>query len=510
MENGGAFLVPLRPKRDVAQRKQWLVSAFGVTLLVVAGIAFSRARGTSRPAHAAAGASIIVLPFTNVGGDSTQDYFADGMTDELIGALTKLQGLRVVSRTVSFSYKGKPLEPARVARDADVGYALSGSVRRVANRLRVTVEVTRADSTVPWSNTFDRTQQDVFTVQEDIAHATASALGQTLIAGLDAHFARRGTGNAEAYDKYLKGRFFWSARSEDGIRRAIDNYNQALAIDPSYTRALSGLADAYAVGAWYSYFSPADGYGNAKKFALRALTLDSTLAEPYASLGYVAQYYDWDFSRADTLYRHAIALDSTYATAHQWYGNLLITRGEPARAVAEFEAAARLDPLNRISVGAVCWGQYMARRYADASAQCQRALELDPTLWAAHMWAGQAREMTKDEAGAMSALNAALELSHGAAAPLAARAHALATFGHAKNARLAVAALEQTPRSYVPSYEIAAIYAALGDADRAIALLERAFRERSHSVVFLRVDPALDRVAKDPRLAKLADQIRLP
>ena len=152
----------------------------------------------------------------------------------------------------------------------------------------------------------------------------------------------------------------------------------------------------------------------------------------------------------------------------------------------------------------------MARRYADASAQCQRALELDPTLWAAHMWAGQAREMTKDEAGAMSALNAALELSHGAAAPLAARAHALATFGHAKNARLAVAALEQTPRSYVPSYEIAAIYAALGDADRAIALLERAFRERSHSVVFLRVDPALDRVAKDPRLAKLADQIRLP
>jgi TolB-like protein len=482
-----------------------VVAIAALVTLVVAGLLFQKSRA-SRDTTAPA---VVVLPFTNIGADTARQYLSDGITEELIAGLARVNGLRVVARSVAFRYRGAEGDPRRVARELNASNVLSGSVRVSGRGLHVVAELTRADGSAAWSKTFDTDSTGVTGIEAQVIEATTQHMRVDLGEPARSALARRAQQNPEAHDLYLRGRFFWTQRSEEGLRRAIDLYRESIDREPGNTYALSGLADAYAVSAWYSYLSPDDGYGRAKQIAAQALAIDSTLAEPNASLGYVALYYDWDWKNAQRLFQRSIALDSTYATAHQWYGNYHIARGELPEAVAEFRAAEQLDPANRISTAAVCWGLLFSHRAREALAQCQRGLDLDSTLAVAHLWRGQSLELLADTAAAITELETAVRFGHRSAVTVAGLAHAQARFGHAPAARTLLSELESATGRYRPSYEIATVYAALGERDQAIRFLERAIAERAHSLVLMAVDPALDPMRDDPRLTAIIRRVGL-
>ena len=458
----------------------------------------------ARSANANAIRSLAVLPFDPVGGDSTDAYLAQGIADELKVTLGKLPGMHIAPRISGAVIRERGLTAQDIARTLDVRGVLTGTVRRAGDRLRVTAELTDTrDGRVVWTDQFDESRADIFAVEDRITRAIVSALRLQLGGDTVGVVTARRTTDGEAHDLYLRGRYFWSLRSEAGIKRAIEYFGQAVQREPEYVAAISGMADAYAVSAWYSYVPPAEGYGRAKELARQAIRLDSLLAEPHASLGYVALYYDWDWPEAERQFRRAIQLDSTYPTAHQWYGNYLVAMNRPAEAIGALRHSERADPLNRVAVGAVCWGQYMLRQYALAVAQCNKALELDSTFAVARLWSGQASAMLGDTAAAFHNLDAAVRLSGRSGVSVAALAYAHARAGRPAMARTLLTELMSPGRRYVPTYEIALVHAALGDSRAAFEWLDRAFRERSHYIALLRVDPALDPLRNDTRFDSL-------
>jgi serine/threonine-protein kinase len=490
-----------------AMRRPWrpyaLIAAGCVAIIAVVAV-IARARATGAPDGDAL-RSIAVLPFENIGGDSTDAYLAHGLTDELAVTLGKVPEVRVAPRVSARVLHGRGLTTSDIAKTLDVQGVLSGTVRRGGDRLRVTAELVNASSGQRvWSDQFEESRGDVFAVQDRITRAIVGALQLRLAGGeIPVVGTTRGTTDPEAYDLYLRGRYFWSLRSEDGIRRAIDYFQRASGRDSNYVLALSGLADAYAVSAFYSYLPPAEGYGRARQFAERAMRVDSTRAEPHASLGYVALYYDWNWPLAERELRRAVTLDSSYATANQWYGNYHVAMNHPAEAIKLLQRAQRADPLNRIGVGAVCWGLYMLRRYQEAVAQCGRAIEIDSSFALARLWSGESSAMLGDTARAFRELEAAARLSERSGVFVAALARANAAAGRPDRARALLAELTPSRLRYVPSYEVALVHAALGDRTRAFEWLERAYAERSHSIALLRVDPALDPLRGDARFDAL-------
>ncbi|MDB4893059.1 MAG: Serine/threonine-protein kinase PknB [Gemmatimonadetes bacterium] len=472
-----------------------------IVAVLIGGVAWA---AYARYASANAIRSLAVLPFETVGGDSTDAYLAQGIADELKVTLGKLHGVHVAPRISGAVIRARGLTTRDIARTLDVQGVLSGTVRRAGDRLRVTAELTDArDGSVVWTDEFEENRTDIFAVEDRITRAIVSALRLRLGGDAAGIISTRRTADAEAHDLYLRGRYFWSLRSEAGIKRAIEYFQQAVARDPEYVAAISGMADAYAVSAWYSYVPPAEGYGRAKELARQAIRLDSLLTEPHASLGYVALYYDWDWPEANRQFRRAIQLDSTYPTAHQWYGNYLVAMNQPTEAVAALRHSERLDPLNRVAVGAVCWGQYMLREYQPAVTQCNKALDLDSTFAVAKLWRGQSSTMLGDTVAALRDLDAAVRLSGRSGVSVAALAYAQARAGRAAAARALLTELTSPGLRYAPSYEIALVYAALGDSKTAFDWLDRAFRERAHSIALLRVDPALDPLRSDPRFDAL-------
>ena len=507
---GSADQPGVRARQRISMRWEAVAIVAGIVVLVASGIAMNRSR-RARTVDTDAIHSLAVLPFENIGGDSSEAYLAHGITNELAVTLGRLPDIRVAPGVSARVLQSRGLTVVDLARSLSVQGVLTGTVRRGGDRLRVTAELVdgRSGDRV-WSDQFEAGSANVFEVEDQITRAIVAALRPRLFAAGNAPqvTAHRGTADPEAYDLYMRGRYFWSLRSEDGMHRAIDYFSRASGRDSDYVLAISGLADAYAVSAWYSYVNPRDGYGRAKDLARRALRLDSTRAEPHASLGYVALYYDWDRAEAERQFKRAIELDSTYATAYQWYGNYLVVQNRADEAIASLRRAQRADPLNRVSVGAVCWGMAMMRRYHEAVAQCGQAIELDSTFAVARLWKGQALEMLGDSS-AVRELETAVRLSGRSAVFVAALAHAYARAGQQPRARALLAELTSPRQRYVPSYEIAQVYAALGSSPDAFTWLERAYTERSHSIAFLRVDAALDPIRSDPRFTALlarADQ----
>jgi len=315
--------------------------------------------------------------------------------------------------------------------------------------------------------------------------------------------------DATAYDLYLKGRYAWYRRREAGLRAAAHSFEQALAIAPDYARAHAGLADAYAVLGFYDYLPPTEAFPNAEAAARRAIALDATLAGPHATLGYVQLYHHWNLARGEEEFRRAIALEPNYSTAHQWYGNLLTAAGRFPEAEREMRRAQEIDPLSLIANAALGWVLYHAGDYAGAVAQCDRTLELDPDYALAHLWRGWALQELDSLPAAVVAHRRALAASDGTGLYVASLARSLALAGQRAGAESLLGQLRARGEAgrYVPSYEVARVYVALGDRRRAFAWLDRARAERSHSMVFLRVDPQLARLRDDPRFARLAAHV---
>lgn len=353
--------------------------------------------------------SVAVLPLTNVGGDAKDEYFSDGMTDELAIALSKLPGLRVASRTSAYAFKGKrDIDVGEIGRKLHVQAILEGAVRRSGDRLRVGAQLTKvSDGLAIWSDTYERSTSDIFAVQDDIARAIAGALKLKLGGKAAELSSSRGTANLEAYDSYLRGRYFWNRRGAANLRKALEYFEKAIGEDPGFARAYAGLAITYAILPEYTDALPADGRQRTRTAATRALALDSTLAEAQTALG-LASVHAWDFRAGESEYKKAIALDPEYPTAHQWYGELLYHTGRIDSSLVEIRRAVALDPLAPIPPIALGYALTLAGRYDEAVAQFSKTDELAPGLGLtrqvfadAHLQMGLPGKAIEDLEGAM-------------------------------------------------------------------------------------------------------------
>lgn len=456
--------------------------------------------------------TIAVLPFENLDSDEESLFFADGVTEDVLTSLSRIRDLRVTAPASVMPYRTSDRSEARIAEELGVRYLLRGSVRRADDDVRITARLvdTRTNASI-WGEAYDRRMEDVFAVQSDIARRVADALEAELTPRVAAEIDRRPTDDLIAYNLYLRGRYFWHRRTEEALRQSAELFEQAVERDPNYARAWAGLADAYAVLAFYDYLPPGEAYPNAKSAARHALAIDETLAEAHASLGYITLYHDWDATRAETEFRRAIELNPSYSVGHQWYANLLVATGRFEEADREMSRAREVNPLSVIANLALGWVYYYAGRNEDAVRQCDRALEMDPELDLAYLWRGLALEELGRADDARASLERAVELSGGSGITVAALAHAHAGAGEPERARRLLRGLVDATAEgrYQPSFEIAKAHVALGEPDEAIRWLERAFHERSHSMVFLDVDPQLAPLRGDPDFRRLVERVGL-
>ena len=456
------------------------------------------------------GKSIAVLPFDNLSRDPDNAYFAEGVQDEILTRLAKVADLKVISRTSTQKYKSAPDNLRDIAKQLGVSNILEGSVQRAADQVRVTVQLINATNDAHlWAETYDRKLTDIFTVESEIAKTIADTLRAKLTGSEERMMSKKPTANPEAYEFYLKGRFFWNKRTGVDLRKAIDYFNQAVAKDPSYALAYAGLADAYVLLSGFGAASPKDSLPQAKAAAEKALELDSTLGEAHASLAQALLAYDFDFAGANREFQHAIELNPNYATAHHWYGeSVLAPLSQFEDAIAQLKRALQLDPLSMIinaDVGTVLTN---ARRYDEAIEQLRKTLEMDPSFYYAHYNLGEALEMKGLTENAIAEYQRAIALNDDPV-PQALLGHLYAKIGKKNEARQILQQLhESSKQHYVSPYLFAMIHIGLGDKNQAIDFLEKTYEDRDgYSIAFIKVDPFLDPLRSDPRFEALVQKV---
>jgi serine/threonine-protein kinase len=455
--------------------------------------------------------AIAVLPFVNASPDPDTEYFSDGMTDELIDALTKVEGLRVASRTSVFALKRRETDVRTLGALLGVAVVLEGSVRRSGNRLRVAARLTDvSEGRHLWSERYDRDADDVFQVQDEIAGTIVRTLRSTLLGDLGDPTPRRYTANLTAYNLYLKGRYCWNKRRAEGLTEAIAYFEAAIAEDPRYALAYSGLADCYALHVDYRGMPVIEAMARSRELALRALELDDSLAEAHTSLAWVTFLHEWDWQAAERQFRRAIELNPRYATARQWYAWLLVSQGQAEAALAEARAAAELDPASVSIRRSLGWLNYYARRYDTAVEQLHRALAMDPTAEENHRVLGLVLTQQGRFEEAAAAFREAIAGAAESAYARGALARSLALAGRTAEARGIVAELEAEARTrYVSPVAFASAHIALGNLDEAFLWIERARAERRGWLAYLRVEPIFDPIRGHPRFAELLKAMQL-
>jgi adenylate cyclase len=483
-----------------------LMLGFPVTVLL-AWYYHTPHAGHDAEVHAAPPNSIAVLPFLDMSELKDQEYFSDGLSEELIGLLTKIPALHVPARTSSFYFKGKQATIAEIAQALHVAHVLEGSVRKAGDTVRITVQLIRADNGYHlWSENYDRRLDDIFKVQDEIAGAVVHALKVTL---LDAQLpARPQTASAEAYQLYLRGRFHWNRRSASDFRKAVGYFEQAIASDPGYALAYSGLADCYGLLPIYDRSASATGLARqAQQAALKALSIDESLAEAHASLGLVSSTLEYDWKTAGEHFQRAIALNSNASTPHQWYGMLLINTGALDAGLAELRRALDSDPLSLPANLCLGIGLNCARRYDEAVAQLQRTLELGKDFADTNyfLYEAYANQGQYEQAIAAYAYQKALENEKEPAVAAIREAFAAQGWPGFLRHRIASAEAQAHP---VPE-EVASLHARLGDVDGAMAWLEKAYARRSPRLALLKVDPRYDNLRADPRFTGLLGRVNL-
>jgi len=470
---------------------------------------------TPRESETAAGAallqkSIAVLPFENLSGNPENAYFTQGIQEEIVTRLAKIADLTVISRTSTQHFKSSPENLAQVAKQLGVANILEGSVQRSGDQVRVNVQLIKAATGAHlWADTFDRKLIDIFTVESDIATTIAQTLQVKLTGSEKTSVAKRPTANTEAYELYLKGRFFWNKRTGTDLRTAIEYFNQALSKDPNYALAYAGLGDAYGLLPIYGVASPADSFPQAKAAAKKALELDDTLAEAHSSLALVLQFYDYDIEESLKEFERAIQLNPNYATAHHWYGFLLGDMGRFDEGIAELKRAQQLDPLSliiNVDLGEV---YTLARQYDKAIEQLRKTIEMDPRFYRAHWMLGRVWQLKGQLNEAIAEYRKAVELNDDPLS-LALLGQAYARAGQREEAQKILARLSDTAKSrYIHPYSFALLYLALGDKEQAIRELERTYRERAGAFMF-KADPMLDDLRGNPRVEALVQQVFAP
>ena len=455
--------------------------------------------------------SIAVLPFVNASPDPDNEYLSDGITDELIDALAKVEGLRVASRTSVFALKNRPQDVRAIGALLGVSEVLEGTVRRSGQDLRITAQLTSTEEgSLVWSHRYDRRLDDVFAIQDEIARTIVNTLRATSFRDSTEQPLSRGTDNVQAYGLYLRGRYAWNKRTQEGVVEAISYFEQAIAADEGYALAYTGLADAYALHIDYRNVAVHDGFGRAKDYARKALELDDSLAEAHASLAWSLFIYDWDWDAAAAEFRRSIELDPQYATARQWYGFLLASQGKFEEALIEAHSAQELDPASISIRRSLGYTYFYARRYEQAKYHLTRAIAMNPDAEETYRVLGLILTYAGDLEEAERVLREALELPGAATYTRVTLSFALAKAGNTDYARETLADLERRRREdYISPVELATLYVALGEHDKALDWTEQAFEERRGWVAYLNVHPVVDALRGEPRFARLVEKMRL-
>lgn len=455
--------------------------------------------------------AIAVLPFANLSSEQENEYFSDGLTEELINALTKVEGLRVVAWSSAFQLKGKPRDIRRIAEQLGVRAVLDGSVRRTHDRVRITAQlVDTTDGHYLWSETYERPLQDIFAIEDEITSAIVGALRIKLTGPAGRSLVTRYTENLQAYHLYLKGRFHWNKRTEEDLYKSLGFFEQANQSDPNYAPAYAGMADAYIMLGEHGSAPALSIMRKARAAASRALEIDARLAEAHVSLGSISALYEWKWAEAEQHFRRAIELNPSYPTAHHWYGyDYLAPQGRLPEALAELEQAHHLDPLSLIIATSVGTIYDMQRQYERAREYYEKVLEMEPRFVRAHLSAGRSYLHQNLCREAIAMFEKARELMPSSPVPLALLAHAYNVSGARVEAERLRHALEQYSRTCnVPSYLLARACLDF-DNDRAFAFLERALDERDPRLPHMGVSPIWDCLRDDPRFATLLNRMGL-
>ena len=464
----------------------------------------------SRPTHLDK-SRIAVLPFANISPSPSDEYFSDGMTEELIATLSRIRDLGVIARTSVIRYKGLAKPVTDIGKELGVGTVLEGSVRVAGKKLRITAQlIDVASEEHLWSETYDRELEDVFAIQSDIAKRIARELKIKLLRNETLRLEKKATGIPEAYSLYLKGRHSLNTRTEKGLKEAIRHFENAIKHDPDFALAYTGLADAYSILASYSleYVPPREGFPKAKAAAEKALVIDPNLAEAHASLGLVKFYYDWDWAGAEAEFKKALELNPGYSQAHQYYADFVKSFGRFDEALQEMKKALTLDPMSYSANTGIGHVLYLSRQYDKAIDHYQHVVESDPAFVPARLWFGRPflqRGMFKE---AIEQVEEGVKLSNESTVSLATLAQAYASAGRTADAKKILdKLLARFSRQYVPSYWIALVYTSMGNKDEAMKYLERAYHERSSWLVWANVEPRFDSLREDMRFTSLLARI---
>lgn len=496
----------LRP--GPSTRKRTTLAVLGVSaLLVVLGIGLVKWRRRVQALEAARGIrSIAVLPLDNLSGDPTQEYFTDGLTDELITDLARNATIRVISRTSVMQYKGKHPSAPEVARELNVDALVEGTVERVADRVRIRAQLidARSDRHL-WAQSYDRDVQNVLELQKKVARDIEEEIRVTLAPPELASAGKARPPSSEGYDDYLRGRYFWNQRTGEGMTKSIEYFNQAIKKDPAFALAYSGLADSYNMLGHWDMLAAQEAYPQAQAAALKALDLDNTLAQAHTSLGMTKMDFDWDFAGAGHEFDLALSLNPNYATAHQWRGVLFGVLGRRDESIAEERRALELDPLSPITRSTLAWMLYWAGRYDESIAESEKVLAVNPDFVPAIFNLGRVYVLRGKYDQAIAQFH---KTGPGTAGSLG---YAYALAGKRDEARKLLRELDRRSQTkHVTPDEFALIYMGLGEKERALSYLEKAYSERANALVYLRADARFDVLRAEPRFKDLVRRIGLP
>jgi TolB-like protein/Tfp pilus assembly protein PilF len=456
--------------------------------------------------------SLAVLPLENLSGDASQEYFADGMTDELITQLAQISELKVISRSSAMAYKNAHKPLAEISRELGVQAVVEGSVMTSGQRVRITAQLIRvpADENI-WANSYEGELSETLSLQSEVARAIATQVQVTLSPHEQAALKAQRPVNPQAHEAYLKGRYFWSKRTSADLKSAIDYFEAALAADPDYAEAYAGLADSYALaGDWeYAIMAPEEAWPKAISAAKRALLLEENLGAAHASLAFGLDIYAWKWRDAEAEFKRAIALSPNYATAHHWYAFHLLVMGRNDEAIAELRRAESLDPLSLIIGADIADALCIMHRYDAAIEQSNKVLSMDPNFALAHYELGQALEQKGAHTEAIARFKRAIELSGHSAAFDSNLARAYAGAGQREEALTVLKGLEQQRVEHPGGFaNIALAYVGLGDADSAMSWLDKAYAAHENPSILLR--PAFDPLRNDVRFKALLEKLGLP
>jgi TolB-like protein/DNA-binding winged helix-turn-helix (wHTH) protein/Flp pilus assembly protein TadD len=504
---------PTEVARPARRMSHVLTAALAGTIVLAAVIGLNlggwreRVQGRATPRIE----SLAVLPLANLSREPQQDYFADGMTEALISNLSKIGALKVISRTSVMQYKQSGKRLPQIARELGVDAVIEGSVQREGAEVRISIQLINAATDQHlWSEQYQREYRDILALQSEVARAVAQQIKITLTPQEQVRLGGTHRVDPEAHEAYLKGRYYSNKRTEKELKKSIEYFQQAVERDPSYASAYSGMADAYALLGYRGDLPSKEALSRAKDAALKAVKLDDTLAEAHASLGFIAETYEWNWSSAEREYKRALDLNPGYATAHNWYAGYLMYLGRFDEGIAEARRARDLDPLSLVINNALGGRLLLAGRDHEAMEQIQKTLEMDPNFAPAHNRLGWAYLRNGTGEQAIAEFKKATALSASDPDFLIDLGYAYAVAGKKDEAQKILAELRRKrERGFVPSSAFAIVYGALDEKDKAFAWLEKAYEERDPQLTYLKVGPRFDPLRQDPRFKEVLRRIGL-